>query len=204
MTKTAERLSRAEQSAANRRRILDAALEVFLAEGYHGTTVEAVARTAGLTIGALYSRFDGKADLFLHLLEERVELRMEQFRDLAPIEARPADVAHRAAELLRTDLDWTLLLTEFRVHAARNPALAERYAALHERALEGLVDNIAAGVDLPDGEIPSGMWQLARAALAMATGAALARAAEGEAFSDELYEEVNFALADRFAKEYTG
>jgi AcrR family transcriptional regulator len=205
MARTAERLSRAEQNAANRRRILDAALEVFLAEGYHGTTVDAIAAAAGLTIGAIYSRFEGKADLFLTLAEERIERRKEQFRDLAPpTDGRaPVDVARRAAEVLRRELTWTLLVTEFRVHAARHAELAERYAPLHQRALDGLAENVAASAGLPPGEVPAAVHDLARVALAMGTGAAVARATEGEAFTDELYQQVTFALSDHFLGEYT-
>jgi AcrR family transcriptional regulator len=200
-----ERLSRAEQNEANRRRILDAALEVFLAEGYHGTTVDAIAAAAGLTIGAIYSRFDGKADLFLTLVEERIELRREQFRDLVPPTGgrQFSDAARRAAEVLRKELPWTLLVTEFRVHAARHTDLAERYAPLHQRALDGLAENVAASAGLPPGEVPPVVQDLARVALSMASGAAVARATEGEAFTDELYEQVTFALSDHFLGEYT-
>ena len=71
--------TRAERNARNRDALLDAARAVFLRSGYHGTTVEAIAREAGFTTGAIYSRFAGKADLFLALLEEQIEERARQF-----------------------------------------------------------------------------------------------------------------------------
>jgi AcrR family transcriptional regulator len=192
-------MSRVERSAANRAALLEAARTVFLRTGYHTTTVEAVAAEAGLTIGALYSRFEGKADLFLALLEERVAERAAQF---AGVEAGrddsqvPREFSRRWAEIMRADLDWQLLVVEFRVHAARDAALAARYAELHEQAVRALTENFAAA--LPFDPVPEVLDRVARVAFAVATGAVLERAAEGEAFSDELYEETMTAIADRF------
>jgi AcrR family transcriptional regulator len=192
-------MSRAEQSAANRAALLDAARRVFLRAGYHGTTVDAVAREAGLTIGALYSRFEGKADLFLALLEERMAERARQFASVPrhpDADWAPREFARRWAAILRSDLDWQLLVLEFRVHAARDHKLAARYASLHEAAIRQLAENIAAS--LPFSYDPARVEALARAGFAIGSGAALARAAEGDLFTDDLYEEMTVALSARF------
>jgi hypothetical protein len=39
----------------------------------------------------------------------------------------------------REDQAWSLLVMEFRIHAARDPELNARYAALHERTVAGVV-----------------------------------------------------------------
>ena len=55
--------------------MLDAALELFLESGYQGTSMEAVARAAGVTKPVVYACFDGKDELFRALLareEERI------------------------------------------------------------------------------------------------------------------------------------
>jgi AcrR family transcriptional regulator len=195
-------LNRAEQNAQNRTALLSAARQVFLRSGYHGTTVETVAKEAGFTIGALYSRFDSKADLFLALLEERITERSQQFAGINPGSgqalAAPQEAARRWAEVMRSELDWSLLVIEFRVHAARDSRLAARYAELHERALAALAENIAES--LPDelASDPQRVRELARAALAMSAGGALARAAEGEDFGDQLYEDITLALSAYF------
>ena len=69
------RLSRAEQVERNRERVLDAAREVFLERGYAGATLEAIAEAAGFSKGVVYSQFAGKPDLFLALLERRIDQR---------------------------------------------------------------------------------------------------------------------------------
>src|SRR5947208_10574781 len=67
----AVRLTRAESAALTRGRLLEAAQRVFFERGFHGASLEAVAEEAGLTKGAVYSRFESKADLFLAFQEER-------------------------------------------------------------------------------------------------------------------------------------
>lgn len=54
---------RAEQTALTRRRILDAAARLFVAKGYLGTTVAAVAAEAGVSVQTLYNVVGGKPAL---------------------------------------------------------------------------------------------------------------------------------------------
>jgi AcrR family transcriptional regulator len=53
--------ARAEATRANRQRILDAARQLFLKRGYVGTTVEAVAGRAGVSVQTIYNTVGGKA-----------------------------------------------------------------------------------------------------------------------------------------------
>src|SRR6476659_10034510 len=71
----ATRLTRAEQGERNRGLVLAAARRVFVAKGYAGATLEAIAEEAGFSKGVVYSQFEGKADLFLALLEGRIDAR---------------------------------------------------------------------------------------------------------------------------------
>ena len=50
--------------------IIQAALEIFVRKGYHGTSVHEITAKAGLTKGALYSHFSGKGDLLLRIIDE--------------------------------------------------------------------------------------------------------------------------------------
>jgi AcrR family transcriptional regulator len=196
----ATRVTRRDRAAANRAALLAAARKVFLAAGYHGASVDAVAGEAGFTIGAVYSQFGGKAELFLALLEQRIEERIGQIRSLVDGSGPAAElaaVARQWAGVLRTDLDWTLLVIEFRVHAARDPVLAARFAELHARLLRAVVQSLTESLGLP--ATPE-VEDLARLLLATGPGGALARAAEGEAFRDELMEETMVALAQRLLR----
>ena len=68
---------RAAHLGPERRRpeVLDAALKLFLEGGYEGTSMEAIARAAGVTKPVVYACFPGKEELFRALLrreEERI------------------------------------------------------------------------------------------------------------------------------------
>src|SRR5205807_8626188 len=63
------RLTREQQQAATRERVLAAATTTFLEKGFHGTTIATVADTAGFTSGAIYSNFASKEDLVLAVLD---------------------------------------------------------------------------------------------------------------------------------------
>jgi AcrR family transcriptional regulator len=56
--------TRAEGSRATRRRILDAAQELFLAKGYLGTTLDGIAAHAEVSPQTVYNLVGGKAALF--------------------------------------------------------------------------------------------------------------------------------------------
>ncbi len=73
-----------------RKRILAAALHVFGANGYKEATVREIARTAGVSIGALYPYFGNKEQLFLEVLLEETGQFNERIRDLEHQEPEPA------------------------------------------------------------------------------------------------------------------
>lgn len=55
---------------ARRAQLLDAALEVFVAQGYHSAAMDDIAERAGVSKPVLYQHFPGKLDLYLALLDE--------------------------------------------------------------------------------------------------------------------------------------
>jgi TetR/AcrR family acrAB operon transcriptional repressor len=59
-----------EEAAQTRQSLLDAALTTFSRQGFAATRLEDVAEVAGVTRGAIYHHFGGKAELFLALIED--------------------------------------------------------------------------------------------------------------------------------------
>ena len=55
---------------ARRAQLLDSALEVFVAQGYHAAAMDDIAERAGVSKPVLYQHFPGKLDLYLALLDE--------------------------------------------------------------------------------------------------------------------------------------
>lgn len=66
-----------EDAEKTRETLLDAAEAVFLEKGFAAATLEDIARTAGLTRGAVYWHFENKQDLF-DAMHERIKLPLEQ------------------------------------------------------------------------------------------------------------------------------
>ena len=64
--------TRAEKAAATRRRMLDAAYELFCADGYRATTMDAIAERAGVAVQTLYFTFHTKDELFQEVHERTV------------------------------------------------------------------------------------------------------------------------------------
>jgi AcrR family transcriptional regulator len=141
------RLRRDAQVERNRGLLLAAARRVFLARGFHGATLDAIAEEAGFSKGVVYSQFDSKADLFLALLEERIaERAAENERTARAAGGAAAGLAALLAlgeRRARSEVAWNLLLLEFRAQAARDPALSERYQKLHARTAEGVAQLLA-------------------------------------------------------------
>ena len=171
-----------------------AAGRVFRSHGYHAATLEQIAEQAGFSRGVVYSRFETKADLFLALLEERIAMRIQENATAAHGMAGHAAVRHLIdsfADRDRGDRDWGLLLLEFRVHAAREKRLNQRYAELHERTLDvlaALLADVYAGTDEEPAFEPARMAELM---LALSAGLLLEESARpislgGRELADEL------------------
>ncbi|MCW4148636.1 MULTISPECIES: TetR family transcriptional regulator [Halomonadaceae] len=78
------------EAAATREALLDAAEEMFMEHGVARTSLEQIARQAGMTRGAVYWHFKNKGDMFRAMLE-RVHM---PFQDLVDeIEALEHDVS---------------------------------------------------------------------------------------------------------------
>ncbi|WP_082490811.1 TetR family transcriptional regulator [Aureimonas sp. Leaf454] len=84
-----------EEAAATRDAIIDAAERLFDENGVARTSLEAVARAAKVTRGAIYWHFRDKTDLF-RAMQARARLPQEQF-----FESRAIDLEERSLDALR-------------------------------------------------------------------------------------------------------
>ena len=70
------RLPRSER----RQQLLAAALEVFVAQGYHAAAMDDIASRAGVSKPVLYQHFPGKLDLYLALLDASADALVDAVR----------------------------------------------------------------------------------------------------------------------------
>ena len=54
---------------ARRAQLLESALDVFVAQGYHAAAMDDIAERAGVSKPVLYQHFPGKLELYLALLD---------------------------------------------------------------------------------------------------------------------------------------
>ncbi len=119
--------------------MLDAALELFVAQGYAATSTEQIARRAGLTKGALYFYFDDKLSLLLELLARcEAELYEPIFDRLQDSDASATEqmvmltnwLAQKGAEAKEIPLLHVLVSLEFH---GRDDDAAQRVQATYRR-----------------------------------------------------------------------
>ncbi len=108
-------------------RLLVAAAEVFAERGYDGARVAEIARRAGVTTGAIYSRFTGKADLLAAALDASTPDEFDELFADHRFQGRMEDILTVAgSQLVKRDPDPTqALLLEAFVAARRDPQVAE-------------------------------------------------------------------------------
>src|SRR5689334_9216575 len=205
MPESTSRLSlRDEQKALSRRRLIDAAESVFARSGFHGASVEEIAREAGATTGALYSNFAGKEDLFLALFEERIATDMGDYSEIvaegATLEEQARGAGDHWMQILRERPNYFPLLIEFWTYAIREPQLRERLGGRFAALRLGSARVASEGAErwgLPaDAEVGE---RLGLFITALGNGLALQKLVEPEAVPDELFGEMLSIVFRAFA-----
>ncbi|MBV8473129.1 MAG: TetR/AcrR family transcriptional regulator [Hyphomicrobiales bacterium] len=125
----------AQAPASTRERILEAAERLFAEHGFDSVSMPGIAEASGITAGAIYKHFDGKADLFFEVVRRVVQsaptpvasgegariapllsslaamyttTKLKRLRQLA-VEIHYASVKHpRVGGLLRQSVDGTI------------------------------------------------------------------------------------------------
>jgi AcrR family transcriptional regulator len=131
-----KRRTQAERREDTRQQVLAAAARVFARNGFHATSLEAVAEEAGFSRGAVYYNFSDKEELFLELLDRRCAERAQDLREVFADSEDDVEATSRQAQLaaqqaldaMTGDAEWRALYMEFLAHAARNPAFRRAFA----------------------------------------------------------------------------
>jgi len=185
-------LTRKEAQQQTRERLIGAAAKVFARRGYHRATVGEIASEAGFTIGALYSNFSGKEDLFLAIADRQVSERVAEVEAIAEA-AEGEEPGREAAEKLRAflerDPDWPLLFYEFWSLSVRNPELQGELAKRRDAIRDALAETLRRVAEQLGFELRFPAPMLATAIAASLNGLAFERAADPEALPAEVFAE---------------
>jgi len=131
---------------ATRDRLLEAAAAVFAEKGYDRAGVQEIARRAGLTTGAIYGRFAGKADLLQAAIESHTTDELDELFAQHRFEGHASDILRTVgSHLVMADCpdadhaEGALLLEAF-VAARRDPEVRAQLERLIEDRASVLAD----------------------------------------------------------------
>jgi AcrR family transcriptional regulator len=191
-------MSRKETQRRTRERVLAAAAKVFARRGYHRATVDEIASEAGFTIGALYSNFAGKEELFLALADREVENRIAEIRALAEAAERGerpgAEAAAQFKRFLEHDPHWPLLSYEFWSFGVRNAKIQQEFTKRRQAVRDALAEALEQIAKQLDFRLRFAAPALASAISASLNGLAFERAADPDSIPDEVFAEFIAAI----------
>jgi AcrR family transcriptional regulator len=103
------------QREQTKNKIIQAALEFFVRQGYHGTSIHDITQKVGITKAAFYSHFDSKGQLLLRIINEYESRYIDQLiRVVTEYDGDPIAKLHRAisfsAKFAVKNLDLCLFL----------------------------------------------------------------------------------------------
>jgi AcrR family transcriptional regulator len=135
-------------------RLINAAEQVFVRDGYEGAQLAEIAKVADRSKGAVYANFKSKEDLFLALFEHRTGQfidRLSQKLERCQTQQERYDTFRAFYVGLHSDKTWPILTLEFKLFALRHPESRERLRKVFEMTtatsrrftLEDLVGPIA-------------------------------------------------------------
>lgn len=185
---------------ASRHELLDAAAVEFAAHGYAATTVERIVRRAGLSKGTFYWIFESKEELFMTLLEERLDAPARSVLDVMhhapPSEPTAPSVSRGLADLFSRDPQMVCLLHEYWSAATRDEAHAARYLQRHAALREALALALTARHDQTGVPLAMPADELAEAFIALAFGLGMAALVEPDSIRAELFGEMASLIYD--------
>jgi AcrR family transcriptional regulator len=117
-------------AAARRKAFVDAARELFFANGYAGTTMSSIASKVGGSKTTLWTYFPSKEELFAAVVDDIVAQYGDALAIDLPLDEPVPDVLRIFGNLLMTKLTATPILSLFRLvvgEAERFPHLAETF-----------------------------------------------------------------------------
>ena len=138
-----------------RHQIIDAAVQLFIENGFHKTTTRQLARAAGISIGSLYEYIESKEDI-LYLVCDAIHAEIE--RGVAEAMNRSPGGQHSLAEVIR---EYFLVCNRMNDHilliyqeTRSLPAQWRKRVLENEVRITGIFIGVLAQL-LSNGELPS-------------------------------------------------
>ena len=134
MTKANYKITERTKSAAKTKAILQGAMKEFLSHGYAATSMDKVAKEAGVSKATVYNHFSDKESLFSAMIQDLVKNKFPSIMGLQKpksLERNPQDVLHSIASKMldncQRDEDFQNLIRIILGESGRFPELAKAY-----------------------------------------------------------------------------
>jgi AcrR family transcriptional regulator len=162
----AERTARQLRADDTRARLFAAASELFATRGYHATTVDAIARRAGVAKGTFFVHYATKDAVITDLV--RIQTKQAKKARAAALPSGPLAALRATVLMLGEQAGFSREISRAVLSATlENVHVAGDADALFGEVFDGMIGDAKAAVGNKDGEL------LARALMASYLGAAL-------------------------------
>jgi AcrR family transcriptional regulator len=143
--------------SARRKQLLEAAQEVFVAQGYHAAAMDDIAERAGVSKPVLYQHFPGKLELYLALLDTHCDAIVAKVRKAmsASVDNKQRVAGAITAYFEFIDHESEAYRLVFESDLRNEPAVRERVERVERGCVEAITDTIMAdtGVSLARAEL---------------------------------------------------
>lgn len=119
----------ASTSLERRKRVIEASISEFAAKGFSASNINNIARSAGISIGSMYSYFESKEDLFLECMHYCLETMYQQLSQV--------DRTHGVAAA------FNQMLKLARKSATENPEMNQMYLDCSSESLRSLSEQLS-------------------------------------------------------------
>jgi AcrR family transcriptional regulator len=96
---------RAEEGVRTRARMVDAALQMLIEEGYAGTSARVIAARGEFNPALVFYHYGSVDELLLAALDKSSAERLERYREAMSKPGSPDELVRRAADLFRQDIE---------------------------------------------------------------------------------------------------
>jgi AcrR family transcriptional regulator len=182
---------------------MDAAAKMIAERGYVGASVDSIVQAAGLSKGTFYWHFKSKEELFLALIEERIDRPVRSLMEVtrtAPAETATAPTVSRGlADLFAGRRELLVLVQEYWAAALRSGPVRRRYGRRQKALTKALADALRARHHKTGVPLTLPAESLATAFIALAQGLAIEAALRPGASDPKLYGEILSLVYDGIA-----
>jgi AcrR family transcriptional regulator len=132
--------------SARRKQLLEAAQEVFVAQGYHAAAMDDIAERAGVSKPVLYQHFPGKLELYLALLDTHCDAILERMRAAmsSSTDNKVRVAAATSAYFDFIDHESEAFRLVYESDLRNDPAVRERFERVERGCVDAITETIMA------------------------------------------------------------